>query len=48
MKKALLALILIAALAGPLSACNTIEGIGRDTEAAGDALGDAARDNKSY
>ncbi len=27
-----------------LSACNTTEGIGRDIEAAGDAIGDAAED----
>lgn len=29
-----------------LSACNTIGGIGRDLESAGDAIGDAADDNK--
>ncbi|WP_438727814.1 entericidin A/B family lipoprotein [Parasphingorhabdus sp. DH2-15] len=29
-----------------LSACNTIEGVGRDIESAGDAIGDAAEDNK--
>jgi predicted small secreted protein len=29
-----------------LSACNTISGIGRDLESAGDAIEDAAEDNK--
>jgi predicted small secreted protein len=29
-----------------LSACNTIEGVGRDVEAAGDAIEDTARDAK--
>jgi len=29
-----------------LAGCNTIEGFGRDIESAGDAIGDAAEDNK--
>lgn len=28
-----------------LTACNTVEGVGRDIEAAGDAIEDSARDN---
>lgn len=31
-----------------LSACNTMEGLGRDTKAAGDALTGAAQDTKGY
>lgn len=29
-----------------LSACNTIEGVGRDVSSAGDTVADAADDNK--
>ena len=32
----------------PLAACNTMEGLGRDTQAAGDALTGAASENKGY
>ncbi len=39
---------LLAVLALPLSACNTMEGLGKDTKAAGDALTGAAQDNKGY
>lgn len=37
-----------AMLAGALaiSACNTVEGVGRDVESAGDAVADSADDNK--
>jgi len=31
-----------------LAACNTIEGAGKDVEAAGDAVEDTARENKNY
>ena len=31
-----------------LSACNTIEGVGEDIEAGGDAIEDAAERNKNY
>ncbi len=48
MKKWIQVLALAAVLVAPLSACNTIEGLGRDTKAAGDALTGAARDNKGY
>jgi len=32
----------------PLAACNTMEGLGRDTQAAGEALSGAASDSKGY
>ena len=37
-----------AALAGAIlvSACNTVEGVGRDVTSAGDTVADAADDNK--
>lgn len=41
-------LALVAVLLAPLSACNTMEGLGRDTRAAGEALTGAAKDNKGY
>lgn len=47
MKKIILVLILVA-LAAPLAACNTMEGIGRDTRAAGDAITGAANKTKGY
>lgn len=31
-----------------LTACNTIEGAGKDVEAAGGAVEDSARENKNY
>lgn len=31
-----------------LAACNTVEGVGQDIEAGGDAIEDSARDNKGY
>jgi entericidin B len=41
------ALILLALGAGfVLSACNTVEGVGKDIEATGDAISDTARDAK--
>ena len=43
---ALLGLVLATAL--PLSACNTMHGLGQDTEAAGRGLSNAAQDNKGY
>ncbi len=36
----------LAMLGTVLSGCNTIEGVGKDTEAAGDAIADTARDAK--
>ncbi|WP_428995754.1 entericidin A/B family lipoprotein [Lamprobacter modestohalophilus] len=43
--KKLVALILLVAIGG-LSACNTIEGAGKDIQSGGDAMSDAARDVK--
>lgn len=39
---------LLALLAFPLAACNTMEGIGEDTKAAGQGLERAAEENKNY
>jgi len=47
-KKWLQCLALAAILLAPLSACNTMEGLGRDTRAAGEALTGAAKDNNGY
>ncbi len=44
----IICLAILAALAMPLAACNTMEGLGRDTKAAGDALTGAAQENKGY
>jgi len=33
---------------GGLTACNTIEGIGNDVQAAGEKLGETAEENKNY
>jgi predicted small secreted protein len=33
-------------LAASAAACNTVEGVGQDTQAAGEAIEDAADDNK--
>ena len=41
-------LSLLAVLALPLAACNTMEGVGRDFKAAGDAITGTAQDNKGY
>ena len=40
-------LALLAILALPLGACNTMEGAGKDIEKAGDKLEDTARDAKN-
>lgn len=39
---------LLAVLAAPLAACNTVEGIGRDAKAAGEAITGAASQSKGY
>ena len=41
-------LALAAVLLMPLSACNTMEGLGKDTKAAGGALSGVAKDSKGY
>lgn len=43
---ALLGLVIATAL--PLSACNTMRGLGEDAQAAGRGLSNAAQDNKDY
>lgn len=48
MKKIILSLLLAAFMAAPLAACNTMEGVGRDARAAGDALTGAAQKTKTY
>lgn len=51
-KKMLNRLLMLAALGFvassglTLTACNTVEGVGKDVEAAGDAVADTARDAK--
>lgn len=44
MRKVLAAMLIGSAML--VAACNTIEGVGRDVESAGDAVADAAKDNK--
>lgn len=46
--KTLSLLALLAVVALPLAACNTMEGLGEDTQAAGQGLEKAAKDNKGY
>ena len=46
MKKLLLVLATFLALPA-LTACNTIEGVGEDVQATGDAVSDTARDAKN-
>ena len=43
----LLAVVMLALAASGLSACNTVEGAGKDIEATGDAIKDSARDAKN-
>lgn len=45
LSKFIYALLAVTFAAG-LSACNTIEGAGKDIENAGDAIGDEAREHK--
>ena len=42
-----LLILAVAAAALTTAACNTVEGLGRDTQAAGEAVSDAARDAKN-
>ncbi len=41
------ALAAAAAMLTTVAACNTVEGLGKDTQAAGSAVSDAARDTKN-
>lgn len=47
-QKYVIRLSLLLALAMPLAACNTVEGLGEDAQAAGRGIENAASDNKSY
>lgn len=42
-----LLILVVAAAALTTAACNTVQGLGRDTQAAGEAVSDAARDAKN-
>jgi predicted small secreted protein len=44
MKTAFVAIAFL--LAASATACNTVEGVGKDAQAAGEAVEDAAKDNK--
>ncbi|EEF80005.1 entericidin A/B family lipoprotein [Methylophaga thiooxydans] len=46
--KKMLSLILGLTFALSLTACNTMEGVGQDMEAAGDAIEGEAAENKNY
>jgi predicted small secreted protein len=46
--KTLLFLMVILSMPLALSACNTMEGIGKDVGAAGEKLEDEAEENKTY
>ncbi|WP_438969675.1 entericidin A/B family lipoprotein [Methylophaga sp.] len=43
-----IALLLSFCLTLVLAGCNTIEGLGKDVEAAGDAIENSASENKNY
>jgi predicted small secreted protein len=45
-KRVLLALLGVAGTAALVGGCETVEGVGRDIENAGDAIGDEARDER--
>lgn len=47
-KKLFLSLSLAVVLMATLSACNTVEGIGQDARAAGQAISNAASGSKGY
>jgi len=44
----IISLILAFGLAVVITGCNTMEGVGKDMEAAGDAIEDSAQDSKNY
>lgn len=41
-------IIVMAATGASLTACNTIEGVGEDVRAAGDAIDNSAEENNTY
>lgn len=47
-KKWVQRLALVIVVVAPLGACNTMEGLGRDTKAAGEAITGSAKENKNY
>lgn len=47
-QKMIMSLTVMTIFLSPLVACNTMEGLGEDTAAAGRGLENAASDNKSY
>ena len=44
----LVAMLLLVALAMLTAACNTVEGVGKDVKATGDAIEKAAQKSKGY
>jgi predicted small secreted protein len=48
MKNIILFLFLALVLCGPLAACNAMEGLGKDAQAAGHAITGAAEKSKGY
>lgn len=48
LQKAFVVLALMTALLLPLTACNTVEGLGQDAKAAGEAITGAASKSKGY
>lgn len=48
MLKRVWVLVMFSAFSTSLIACNTVEGVGKDVEAAGDAIEDSASENKRY
>lgn len=48
MPKHILALIAAMGVLFTVTACNTMQGMGKDVEAGGDAIEDSAKKNKSY
>jgi entericidin B len=48
MASKLVALLSVIGMAFALSACNTVEGVGKDVKATGQAIEKAADKNKSY
>lgn len=48
MKKLIAIIALACILVAPLSACNTVSGMGKDMRAAGDAMTNSAEGTKGY